>query len=377
VKRSGSGGEKMMSPKRGEDDAGLDSSDTFNPAGIPLSVNQMMEERRKSRTRPRHSFSALKSSLTETFRNSTGNNSQTSIDGMTGNENGTKRTAASRSLFRRDSASSHGGSEHSCGGSGSDHGGVFSDSQTNRRRDTKTTFRLPSLRVQASTSPSSDIDASHFSRDRGTERDESAYARSIRRYAAGQYVLISNHGLAEGTNCLVNIYGFPEVVGGGALSPEQRRGPYTYLLAQVKSVHFGEDAQYYTVSRCDNEEEQRADAEWMEPITDPIGIEAAKTAAKKKVDDTYLHNRSHTDRLFLRSVTKGTKLVHTGASLLRRKMKEQALKCLSGRRPYKISFKFTGVNFLVLCTIWYLYIDQVRLAFFSHAADFACAVVSW
>lgn len=378
---------KAMSSRRASSPApgGHDSPDTFNNSGAPLSKNQMMEERRKSR-RPRQAFSALKASVTETlWHHNTGSNSESSSrDAEAGDQNGIRRNnvaAASRYLCRRDSANSQGGSERSNGGSGSDHGG--SDSQLHRRRDTRTTFRLPNFRLQSSASPYNDnnMDESHFTRDRGAEGDESAYARTIRRYAVGQYVLISNHELAEGSNCLVNRYGFPEV-GGGALSPEQRRGPYIYLFAQVKNVHFEEDAQYYTVSRCDNDEEQRADAGWMEPITDPIGIEAAKTAAKKKVGgDTYFHSHGHSDRVCLDSVTNGAKgclqLVYFGVSLLRKKMKEQASKCLSGRRPYKISFKFTGVNFLVLCSIWYLYIDQVRLAFFPHSADFACAVVSW
>ena len=277
---------------------------------------------------------------------------------------------------------SNGGNESV--GSGSDvGGGLGGDSQiTHRRRDTKTTFKLPHFLSQASPVPSNDDTDHHrqFSKDRGDSDESKYYAKTIRRYGVGQYVLISNHNLDEGSSCLVNRYGFPEG-GGGALYSEQRRGPYIYLLAQVKSVHFGEDAQYYTVSRCDNEEDQRADAGWMEPITDPLGIEAAKIAAKKLCNGASTNVQSHSDSVFLSSLEKGTKRciqgLCTGMSLLQRKIKDQAFKCLNGNRPYKISFKFTGVNFLVLSSIWYLYIDQFRLAFFSHSADFACAIVSW
>ncbi len=251
---------------------------------------------------------------------------------------------------------------------------------THRRRDTKTTFKLP-FRSQASPVLSYEDTERRISSDR-TEADESRYeyAKSIRRYGVGQYVLISNHDLAEGSTCLVNRYGFPEG-GGGAATPEQRRGPYIYVLAQVKSVHFGENAQYYTVSRFDNEEDQRADAVCMEPITNPIGIEAAKTAATKLFTGTSTNVQSHSDRIFLESISKGAKrcmhLMYGGASLLQGKMKEQAKMFLNGSRPYKLSFKFTGVNFLVVCSIWYLYIDQMRLAFFPHSADRACAIISW
>ena len=50
----------------------------------------------------------------------------------------------------------------------------------------------------------------------------------------------------------------------------------------VVSVHFGEDAQYYTVRREDTMQNQRADAEWMEPITSEAGLDAAKIAARKR-----------------------------------------------------------------------------------------------
>ena len=346
-------------------------SDKFNSSSGPLSLHQMMVARRKSRPRPRNSsFSALRLSSEDSFlRNSGGNDSQSSRDNN------------AKTSFRRDSAfSSHGGSERSGGSGTSDHGGTFSiESQMNRRRDTKATFSLTTF---LNSGPNSNGIDERLCRRRITDGDESnIYTLTTRRYAVGQYVLISNHDLAEeGTaKFLVNRYGFPE--GGGASTPEQRRGPYIYLLAKVQSVHFEEDAQYYTVSRCDNEEQQRADVWYMEPITDPIGIEAAKTAARKQFGGDYLHDRGNSDRIILCSIGYATsrcmQKVHRRATMLYRKMKEQASKFLNGRRPYKISFKFSGVNFLVLCSLWYLYIDQFRLAFFPHTADFACAIISW
>lgn len=54
----------------------------------------------------------------------------------------------------------------------------------------------------------------------------------------------------------VNKFGYPR--GEGKSSAEQR-GPYVYVLATVKKVHFDEDLRYYTVARADSGAEQRAD----------------------------------------------------------------------------------------------------------------------
>lgn len=54
----------------------------------------------------------------------------------------------------------------------------------------------------------------------------------------------------------VNKYGFPP--GEGHHSKEQE-GPYVYVMALVKRVHFDEDVPYYTVARADTGAEQRAD----------------------------------------------------------------------------------------------------------------------
>ena len=378
---------KNMSSPRKEDalssqggDSSSRSRDTFEIGEEPLNVTSMMEKRRRSRaTRPRQFLTALRSSLNESLRHNSGSSQEDNNDVGNKNNNGKMQSSLSaRSLFRKDSSAS--------GGSDSDAGGGR-DSQLTHRRSRKdlkssTTFRLPHFLSHASPSQSHDDSTlRQLSIDRGNDDSEkSRYAKSIRRYAVGNYVLISNHGLAEEANCLVNRYGYPEV-GGGALTPEQRRGPYIYLVAQVKSVHFEEDAQYYTVARGDNDVEQRADAGWMEPITDLAGIEAARTAARKKFSGASSHVQSHSDRRIVESLAYCTmrciNMIRGGTSLIHRKMKEQATKFLNGSRPYKISFKFTGVNFLVVCSIWYLYIDQLRLAFFPHTVDTACAVVSW
>lgn len=48
---------------------------------------------------------------------------------------------------------------------------------------------------------------------------------------------------------------------------------------------------------------------------------------------------------------------------------------LNGLRPYSWSTKITMVNFLVLCSTWYMFIDQLRLAFFPPTTDYTLAIV--
>jgi len=199
-----------------------------------------------------------------------------------------------------------------------------------------------------------------------------------RRYGVGDYCLITNHNL-ESAHHLVNRYGYPEHAGA---TNEERRGPYIYLLAQVTSVHFGEDAQYYTVRREDTLNEQRADAQYMEPITNLIAIDAARQSATKRPDHEGFDLNPHASTKFIwfKPIQDGcSNCVISGKVWLRKirhKVQVQVDSCLNGNRPYAISIRFTGINFLVICSIWYLFIDQLRLAFMPHTADFGCAVVS-
>ena len=55
----------------------------------------------------------------------------------------------------------------------------------------------------------------------------------------------------------VNKYGYP--IGEGTTELE-KNGPYSFVLATVKHVHFDEDDRYYTIVRFDTGTEQRADS---------------------------------------------------------------------------------------------------------------------
>jgi hypothetical protein len=227
-------------------------------------------------------------------------------------------------------------------------------------------------------------------------------AHCYRRYAVGEDVLISNpNNNTDGVNAttfnnahsknLVNRYGFPEWDVGMYRTSEQRRGPYLYVLAKVVSVHFGEDAQYYTVRREDTLEYQRADAQYMEPMLNQVGIDAAKIAAKKKWfsynDEEFTSGagsatlgvvRGKSDRLrpCLDSMNNCTRTCRKRLGEVYRKVKQQTDACLNGKRPYGISCRFTGVNLLVVCSIWYLLIDSVKLAFLPASTDYSCAIGS-
>lgn len=49
---------------------------------------------------------------------------------------------------------------------------------------------------------------------------------------------------------------------------------------------------------------------------------------------------------------------------------------LNGMKPYACSVRLTAVNLLVLCSTWYMFIDQARLAFLPRGADDSLAIVS-
>jgi hypothetical protein len=57
--------------------------------------------------------------------------------------------------------------------------------------------------------------------------------------------------------------------------------------------------------------------------------------------------------------------------------KRQAHSFLHGLKPYECSATVTTVNIIVLCSIWYMLIDQARLAFFPTNADYSLAVINF
>lgn len=177
----------------------------------------------------------------------------------------------------------------------------------------------------------------------------------------------------------VNKHGFPP--GGAPVGspPLYHQGPYGYVLATVARVHFEEDAQYYTVTRADTETEQRSDAEWMYPLpASELAYESALKAAqttKKTVEDEKKRLEPAGKRgLEWFKIKVWNRCVGAYRSA-RVHTKVQTAKFLYGNTPYSFDLQFTGVNFLVLCSVIYMFIDNIRLAFFSRASDWAIMII--
>lgn len=56
--------------------------------------------------------------------------------------------------------------------------------------------------------------------------------------------------------------------------------------------------------------------------------------------------------------------------------RKQARQFLYGDSPYVCQVRLTMVNFVVLCSTWFLFSDQIRLAFFSESADYSLAIIN-
>jgi len=228
-----------------------------------------------------------------------------------------------------------------------------------------------------------------------------AKPRMIRRYNKGDNVLISIPPTRYVN--LVNKYGFPP---GRGETPEERRGPYKYVLASVKVVHFEEIQAYYTVMRMDTGADQRADVDYMEPIRSSRGYEAAMQAANEPApqqagDSDLLLNNDSKGREFSQNKCLACLELMCLTILLpflwlfdcfrygwdtfvapvwtavSRFSKQQAKLILYGNQPYRCRLRLTCVNFVVVCSTWYMFIDQARLAFFPPSADTAVASVNF
>jgi hypothetical protein len=205
---------------------------------------------------------------------------------------------------------------------------------------------------------------------------------------------------ANATTVLVNQYGYP--IGEGNTVDEQR-GPYLYILGKVKQIHYEENAVYYTVTREDNGEDVRGDASHMAPIRTKEGLDAAKRAANGAKHDLELDDGRHANGnvpdkkecilqclenccvllllpfiwiydIFIFVI--GARLFRWG-QLLKKSIRRQSNLFLNGLPPYSCSARLTTVNIIVLCSTWYMFIDQIRLAFFPASADYTLAVINF
>jgi hypothetical protein len=202
----------------------------------------------------------------------------------------------------------------------------------------------------------------------------------------------NNKPTAATNKYLVNKHGYPK--GKGKYQPE-KRGPYSYVLCIVQQAHYEENEVFWTVIREDNGDEIRGDARRMEPISTQEGLLAAQRAAETSrsiYEDFDNEVREENQKKsgvvnFLSGCLCVTfcfplicvyecmvtvKESKAYGSLLR-----QAKLFLKGSKPYNISFRITSKNLIVILSIWYLFIDQIRLAFLPPSADTILAYVNF
>lgn len=212
-------------------------------------------------------------------------------------------------------------------------------------------------------------------------------ARRGVQFGFGEFVLVqlSRLSVSEldkdfGTVSPVNKFGYP--IGEGK-TEKQKHGPYKYVLCSIRQVHFDEDERYYTVKRLDTGAEQRADLgfDWMEPIRNYDDIEVAMKAAKHSKNSAAENEGKDKERVSLLWSLLACPLYYFD-EVVRPFYKEsrQATKVflahmLHGDHKYACNIRFTGINFLVLCSVAYLFLDVVVLAFVDAEHDHVAAIV--
>jgi hypothetical protein len=183
----------------------------------------------------------------------------------------------------------------------------------------------------------------------------------------------------------VNKLGYPQ---GAGATEQEKVGPYTFVLATVKHVHFDEDDRYYTVIRADTGTEQRADSGWMEPLSDPEGIDAASRAAKRTVRSTQDKPTEEEDQpgyfqnfmdhfVFVASwPTDFFRLTLLPWYRHRRvAAKQRVAQLLYGDSPFSCKVRLTGINILVSCSFVFLFLEVINLGFLPGTADDEVAIV--
>jgi hypothetical protein len=277
------------------------------------------------------------------------------------------------------------------------------------------------------------------------QQQQSQPSSQSRRYKQGEHVLIADSGNNGNNPSTVDVGGLVNRFGylfGEGSTPDERRGPYQYILATVKQVHFEEIHPFYTVTRADNGRNQRANAPeiWSIP-TERADLLAARLVA------TLTRTRSHS-RPTLSSSAAPT-IHHTplyqqyssgasggdaataaalgehhpdpshhhpsvrvprGAAAWLQSaiyyaswplvwiddvayfvwmaylspvvascctfVRQQSHRFLYGREPYICRLRLTAVNFIVLCSTTFMFVDHFRLAFLPPWSDHIVAGLS-
>lgn len=178
----------------------------------------------------------------------------------------------------------------------------------------------------------------------------------------------------------VNCHGYPQ---GSGKTEVQKQGPFLFVLCEVTQVHFDEDERYYTVRRYDTGKEQRADPGYMEPIYDEAAIGVAMLAAKhterSNADTPQDSEHDKFMQHFLKTFSSFwidlLQCVVPCYSKSRNEAKRFVKKLVHGDHGFALTFRFSSVNFLVLCSIAFLLIDVIRFTFLKADWDRAAATL--
>jgi len=221
-----------------------------------------------------------------------------------------------------------------------------------------------------------------------------------RGYSVGDAVLVFSNN--RFSSC-VNRFGFPP---GSGRTAEEKTGPYLFVLGKVQQIHFEENSVFYTVRREDTDVDVRGTPALMEPIESKEGETAARKAAHdyasatEPLEELLSAVASPVEQREKRGIVKvlenifvvlllpffwiydcfvyiaGARLYRWGAACLGA-VRRQALMLLNGAKPYEFSTRLTMVNFFVICSLWYIFVDQARLAFIPVKYDGLLAVVNF
>jgi len=165
----------------------------------------------------------------------------------------------------------------------------------------------------------------------------------------------------------VNSFGYPA---GEGKTEAERNGPYKFVLCVVRNVHFDEDERYYTVERLDTHSEQRADPPWMEAIADETALQAALRASKRTTKTKQVITKEQVN-----DHTWYTERFVPWVRRTRASSKRLLEDILHGKGDYVVRLRFTGINLLVLCSLVFLFLDTISLAFLASSSDKIVAII--
>ena len=176
----------------------------------------------------------------------------------------------------------------------------------------------------------------------------------------------------------VNVHGYPA---GEGKTDQHKHGPFMFVLCVVTQVHFDEDERYYTVRRSDTGAKQRADPGFMEPILDEavdVAYRAAKRC-KRTMNDGHESVGAETPTWFGRTshlwLTWWFGTVVPNYVRTKNAIKSRVMSFLDGDPGFGLNLRFSGVNFLVLCSLVFLFQDVVALAFAHKELDRSMTIV--